>query len=396
MVIAVVLLAVAVAVLVVLLLRQQQMSRQAAAAGEEAARQTEHLKLELQHLSHTIVEEQARRLNDDNARRMDALLRPLQVHLEQLNRAIHDNDVKSAERKVSFDEAMVRMGEVTQLLGKETSELTRALKGESKTQGDWGEMILETILQQSGLTRGREYQTQVSFKNAQGRLLRPDVVVDLPDDRKVVIDSKVSLTAYMAYQQATDDETRATALTEHVKSVRRHVDELAVKAYPDLMERACRHVLLFLQSDAALSLALSTDPTLNCDALKKNIVITGPTTLMMTLQIVEHLWQTERQNRNIRQIALKAGALYDKLVVMTDSVQELGRCLNRARESYDKMRGQLSEGRGNLVKQAEELHAMGLTTKRRLPQELCRQALDSYGGGADSADETASEAEEPA
>ena len=240
MVIAIVLLAVAVAVLVVLLLRQQQLSRQAAAAGEEAARQTEHLKLELQHLSHTIVEEQARRLNDDNARRMDALLRPLQVHLEQLNRAIHDNDVKSAERKVSFDEAMVRMGEVTQLLGKETSELTRALKGESKTQGDWGEMILETILQQSGLTRGREYQTQVSFKNAQGRLLRPDVVVELPDDRKVVIDSKVSLTAYMAYQQATDDETRATALAEHVKSVRRHVDELAVKAYPDLMERACR------------------------------------------------------------------------------------------------------------------------------------------------------------
>lgn len=321
-------------------------------------------------LSQEVMDAQSRKFAENGEARLAGVVRPLQDHLEQLGRALQDAGKEGASRKTSFDEAMRRLTEQTSAIGIQAESLTRALKGESKTQGDWGEMILDTILQNSNLEKGVEYDVQKNVKDENGQNLRPDVIVHFPDGRSVVIDSKVSLTAFFEYVNASDDVTRDVAARNHVASVRRQVDLLQKKQYENLVSGSDKYVLMFMQSDAAYVLAVKTDPRLSEEAFKKRVIIVSPTTLMMTLQIIYNIWQSDRQNRNVEKIVAKANSLYDKFVGFIASFQEIDRKLGQVQTAYETANRQLCEGKGNLVKMTDDLRKMGLNPKKQLPESL--------------------------
>ena len=326
----------------------------------------ETLKTEFQVVSQHILEEQQKRLAQGGQQQLAVVVEPLKEYLNSLKHDIQDANEKRASGKTSFDEAMRRLMEQTAEIGTQTERLTKALKGESKTQGDWGEMILDSILEHSGLRQGEEYFTQEVVKSTNGQLLRPDVVVRFPDQRSVVIDSKVSLTAYMDYLNAVDEISAKEAATLHTQSVRKHVDELAAKDYSSIVEGADNYVLMFLQSDAAYILAVKNDDKLNQYAFSKHVIITCPTTLMMTLQIIYNIWQSDRQSRNVTKIITKANALYDKFAGFIDNFHDIGKSIHRSSEIYDKALGQLTEGKGNLISRIEDFKEMGLSPKKEL------------------------------
>ena len=278
---------------------------------------------------------------------------------------------------------MKHLSEQTVLISEQTDRLTRALKGDSKAQGDWGEMILESILKNSGLRRDEEYFVQENVKADDEKNLRPDIIVKFPDERSVIIDSKVSLTAYMDYLESSDEAAKSVAAKAHADSVNKHVDELARKKYSDYVKNAGNYVLMFLQSDAAYVLAVKIEPKLSEEAFKKRVIVVCPTTLMMTLQIIYNIWQSDRQSRNVENIVQKASALYDKIVGFTESFKGIGKNLSQASAVYQHALGQLSEGKGNLVNRAEELRRMGLTPKKRLPADLLQQAGEDNSDGND-------------
>lgn len=328
------------------------------------------MKAEFSTLSQEVLDAQNLKFRQSGEEHLAGIVRPLQDHLEQLDRALREAGKEGASRKTSFDEAMRRLTEQTSAIGMQAESLTRALKGESKTQGDWGEMILDTILQNSNLEKGVEYDVQKNVKDENGQNLRPDVIVHFPDGHSVVIDSKVSLTAFFEYVNATDDVTRDLAARNHVASVRRQVDLLQKKQYENLVSGSDKYVLMFMQSDAAYVLAVKTDPHLSEEAFKKRVIIVSPTTLMMTLQIIYNIWQSDRQNRNVEKIVKKANALYDKFVGFIVSFQEIDRKLGQVQTAYDTANRQLCEGKGNLVKMTDDLRKMGLNPKKQLPEEL--------------------------
>ena len=358
-----------VVVVLSLLLYRSSIVRQKADDSQLKERM-ENMKNEFRVLSQQMLDLQSRQIAQRNEEQIDYLLRPFKVHLDMLNRTVMESNADSIRRKTSFDEAMKRLVEQTDSVGRQAENLARALKGENKVQGDWGEMILESILERSGLVRDREYFLQYNIKLPDGRNLRPDAVVCFPDNKKVVVDSKVSLTSYMDYLDACDEEGRKQAIEMHVRSVRNHVDELAAKAYNLVLGDAGSHVLLFLQSDAAYILAVSNDAKLNEEAFRKGIVLTCPTTLMTTLQIIYNIWQSDRQNRNVEQIIKRASSLYDKFVGFVDTFKDIDKRLNQTHEAYEKALKQLCEGRGNLVKQTEELRSMGVMSQKQLSEDL--------------------------
>ena len=358
-----------VVVILSLLLYRSNIVRQTADDSLSKERM-ENMKNEFRILSQQMLDLQSRQFAQRNEEQIDYLLRPFKAHLDMLNRTVAESNADSIRRQASFDEAMKRLVEQTDSVGRQAENLARALKGENKVQGDWGEMILEAILERSGLVRDREYFLQYNIQLPNGHNLRPDAVVCFPDHKKVVVDSKVSLTSYMDYLDASDEETRKRAIEMHVRSVRNHVDELASKAYNRALGDAGSHVLLFLQSDAAYILAVSNDAKLNEEAFRKGIVLTCPTTLMTTLQIIYNIWQSDRQNKNVEQIIKRASSLYDKFVGFVETFKDIDRRLNQTHESYEKALRQLCEGRGNLVKQAEELRSMGVVSQKQMSEEL--------------------------
>lgn len=327
-------------------------------------------------LSQSVLDTQARKFAQSDNERMEAVVKPLHDHLRQLGRALQDAGEKAAARKNSFDEAMERLTRQTTEMANETERLARALKGESKTQGNWGEMLLSSILENSGLRRGEEYFPQEHVRGEGGSDRYPDVVVRFPSDRSVIIDSKVSLTAYMDYLNATDDDTRRKATRDHVTSVRSHVRELAEKNYSDLVKNAGNYVLMFLQSDAAYILAVKNDTGLNEEAFRQHVIIVSPTTLMMTLQIIYNIWQSDRQARNVQRIVSKAGALYDKIATFTDSFRDIDKHLSRAGKAYATALNQLCEGRGNIVNRVEEFRQMGISPKKAIAEDMTANTED--------------------
>src|SRR5690606_7410706 len=254
--------------------------------------------------------------------------------------------------------------------------LTRALKGDNKVQGSWGEMILERLLEKSGLVRGREYDVQVSFSDAQGRRQQPDVIIRLPEDRHVIIDSKVSLTAYERYCTAEDEAERMAALREHCASLRNHCRGLAAKSYQHLGIRTLDFVLLFVPIGPADSEAVRHEPELFGYALERNIVIVTPSTLLATLRTIHNIWRFEHQNRHALEIAEKAGRLYDKFVGFVADLDEVGRRLAAAQRAHEDAFRKLSHGRGNLVKTAEDIKALGARAAKSLPAELVEEAAE--------------------
>ena len=322
---------------------------------------------EFENLANRILDEKSKKFTEQNREKLDELLKPLGVKLEEFKKKVEDTYDKETRDRTSLREQIIQMAEMNKKMTDEANNLTRALKGDSKQQGNWGEVILQRILEKSGLTKGREYEIQESHTTEEGRRLQPDVIINLPDGKQLVIDSKVSLTAYERFT-STDDEEQAHALKQHIASLRAHVKGLSSKNYQQLDGiTSPDFVLLFIPIEPAFGLAMQNAPEIYNEAFDKNIIIVSPTTLLATLATIQNVWKQEYQNQNALEIAKRGGALYDKFVLFVESLTKVGDRIRQTRESYDEAIGRLSEGRGNLVRQAEELRRLGARTSKQLP-----------------------------
>ena len=341
----------------------------------------ESLKKDMQHTAAKELAAKQEELQRANRTQMDDLLRPIKEQFTDFERAVNEsktqNEVNKTELQKAFENTMKlfqqqqqqtvdSLKQQTERIGEDAANLSRALKGESKTQGDWGEMVLETLLENSGLQRDEEFFVQESVKSEDGATFRPDVVVRFPEGRSVVIDSKVSLTAY-ADAVATDDEhERDRLLAEHAKSVRRHVDELSAKSYDKLVEDAIGFVLMFVPNENSYIAAMKQQPDLSRYAYQKRIIIISPSNLLMALQLAYNLWQYDRQSKNVEKIVKTAADLYDKVAGFTETFTDLEGQLQRLARNFEQARGQLFDGKGNVLRRIDGLRALGVTPKKRI------------------------------
>ena len=341
----------------------------------------ESLKKDMQNTAARELAAKQEELQRANRTQMDDLLRPIKEQFTDFKRAVDEsktqNEVNKTELQKAFENTMKlfqqqqqqtvdSLKQQTERIGEDAANLSRALKGESKTQGDWGEMVLETLLENSGLQRDEEFFVQESVKSEEGATFRPDVVVRFPEGRSVVIDSKVSLTAY-ADAVATDDEhERDRLLAEHAKSVRRHVDELSAKSYDKLVEDAIGFVLMFVPNENSYIAAMKQQPDLSRYAYQKRIIIISPSNLLMALQLAYNLWQYDRQSKNVEKIVKTAADLYDKVAGFTETFTDLEGQLQRLVRNFEQARGQLFDGKGNVLRRIDGLRALGVTPKKRI------------------------------
>jgi DNA recombination protein RmuC len=315
--------------------------------------------------------EQFKQLNQENIMQ---LLAPLKNQLEGFKKQVTDCYVSESKERFNLQHEITKLAHLNQLMQQETTNLTNALKGDNKQQGNWGEVILQRILESSGLREGHEYKTQVSYKNENGQRLQPDVVVHLPQNRDIIIDSKVSLVAYERFFNAKDSETQKTALQDHVLSVRQHIRGLGKKDYQKLVgSNSLDYVLLFVAVEPAFIVAVERDPELVKLALDNNVLLASPTNLMIALRTIENLWRFQQQEQNGRLIANQAGKLYDKLRLFSQNMLDVGTHLDKAQGSYEHAVKQLSQGRGNIIQQTEALKTMGVPIKQTLPESLLHQ-----------------------
>ena len=351
------------------------LERQLQELREQKATLTQELRESFQSVATEIIRERTQDLNE----RTEATLKPLREDLQRFGRQVTETYQEESRERFSLKNEIKNLVERSQAISEETTNLTRALRGDSKVQGDWGEMILERILERSGLRRGEEYFVQETLRDESGRLittednrggLRPDVIVRYPNSGAMVIDSKVSLTAYSRYLSADTDEVRAMALREHLQSIRKHIDELSRKKYEEHVSGAANFVMLFIPNEPAYSLALSHEPNLWEEAYAKNVVLINGTNLIAALRMAQDMWQRERQERNIRLILEKATGLYDQFALFTKTFVKVGERLQSAKEDFDKAQGQLSEGRGNLVRRVEQLKELGVKTNKTISAKL--------------------------
>ena len=321
---------------------------------------------QFRNLAGEIMEQNAGKLKDTNKESMDSLLKPLRVQLESLGQAVKSTNETAAGNKASMEAAIKAMMEKTESLGRDAENLTKALRGNTKKQGDWGEMILERMLEESGLRKGEEYYVQENFKTEDGRDVRPDVIVRFPENRCVVIDSKVSLTAYAQYAAAESEAERTTYLGAHVASVRKHIEELAAKDYSATVGDTISYVLMFMPNEASYMAALQADSSLPLDSYRKKIVLISPTNLIMALQLAFNLWQKERQTRNVENIIYRATKLYEKMANMQENMEKAGRALKQAGTAFDNASKQFYTGKGCFCDQLEDLRTMGITPNKQL------------------------------
>lgn len=337
------------------------------------------LNTQFENLAGKIFDDRSKQFTEHHKTSLDHIVTPLREQLGEFKQRIetvYDNENKD---RVSLREEIVSLRRDTAQMNQEALNLTRALKGDKKTQGNWGEMILETVLEKSGLRKGIEYETQGAFRDEDNRLFKPDVIVRLPEDKDVVIDSKVSLVAYERYCSSEDDQERVLALKQHTDAVREHIKSLSNKDYSGLKGlRSLDFVLLFMPIEAAFIAAFQADERLFTDAFEHKIIVVTPTTLLATLRTIENIWRYERQNENARVIADKAGSLYDKICGFVEDIDKLGKQLSTVNKTYDDVRGKLSQGRGNLINQASSFVDLGVKVKKTFPKSITEQAgLDS-------------------
>lgn len=321
---------------------------------------------QFRNLAGEIMEQNAGKLKDTNRESMDGLLKPLREQLESLGKAVTHTNETAAGNKASLESAIRLMMEKTESLGHDAKNLTLALRGNSKKQGDWGELILERMLEESGLRKGEEYFVQENHKTEDGRDVRPDVIIRFPDERCVVVDSKASLTAYALYSAAETEEERQLHLDAHVVSVRKHIEELAGKDYSAIVEGTISYVLMFMPNEASYMAALQHSPELPMEAYRRRIILISPTNLLMALQLAYNLWQKERQTRNVEKIFDRATKLYDKMCMVQDSLEKVGKGLEQAQNAYARACDQLYRGRGNYARQLDDLRQMGISPSKRL------------------------------
>lgn len=338
---------------------------------EEMQNLQERFKDEFENLANKILEEKSKKFTEQNKEKLDQLLKPLGEKMEEFKKKVEETHKEDIRGRSSLEQHLKHLQEMNKQLEKEAKDLTKALKGESKTQGSWGEVILQRILEKSGLTKGREYEIQEHHTTEDGRRLHPDVVIHLPDEKRLIIDSKVTLTAYERYVSADDDSERQSALKQHVKSLRNHVKGLSAKNYENIYGgNSPDFVLMFVPIESAFGLALQQDTDLYYEAFEKNIVIVSPSTLLATLATIDSVWKQEYQNKNAMEIAERGGALYDKFALFVESMQDIGQRIRQTQESYDQAMTRLSTGQGNVVRQVEMLKELGAKAGKSLPGEL--------------------------
>ena len=341
---------------------------------EDLQRARDELRAQFAELAGKIFEEREQRFADASQERLGQLLDPLKERIQAFEKRVEESYQHEARERFSLARELERLQQLNQRLGDEATNLTRALQGQ-KTQGNWGELVLERVLEHAGLEKGREYHTQVSLKSADGERFQPDVLIQLPGDKQVVVDAKVSLTAYQALTCAEDEASRALALKQHVLSLRNHLKGLSLKDYQRLEGlQSLDFVLLFVPIEAAFAAALQGDPELFQEAYSKHIVIVSPTTLLATLRVIDSLWRQERQSQNAREIAERAGALYDKFAAFIQDLDEIGNRLQQLDKAYIGARNKLTDGRGNLVGRAEQLKLLGARASKRLPVDWLERA----------------------
>lgn len=353
-------------------LREQQQGHRQRLEEVQAAR--DELRAQFAELAGKIFDEREQRFAENSQQRLAQLLDPLRERIHSFEQRVEQSYQQEARERFSLGKELERLQQLNQRLGDEATNLTRALKGQ-KTQGNWGELVLERVLEFAGLEKGREYDTQVSLRGAGGERFQPDVLVRLPGERQVVVDAKVSLTAWQQYVAAEDEAGRAQALRQHVQSLRSHLKGLSAKDYQRLEGlHSLDFVLLFVPLEGAFAAALQAEPGLFQESFAQNIVIVSPTTLLATLRVIDSLWRQERQNLNAREIAERAGWLYDKFVLFVQDLDEIGSRLQQLDKAYASARNKLGEGRGNLIGRAEQLKALGARASKSLPADWLARA----------------------
>lgn len=326
---------------------------------------------QFRNLANQIFEDKGVKFVQQNKESLDVLLAPLNQQIKDFKSKVEDVYIKESKERFSLQGEIKRLLELNSRLSDDAVNLTNALKGESKTQGNWGEMILERVLEGSGLQKGREYEVQVSLRKDDGNRAQPDVVVHLPEGKHIVIDSKVSLKDYEQYSAAETDTDRERFLKAHIESVRRHVSMLSQQNYQSLYGlKSLDFVLMFLPIEPAFRLAAETDRDLFFDAFQKNIMMVGPSTLLISLKTIASIWRYEHQNRSAQDLARHCASLYDKFVGFVGDLEDVGKKIDSARSAYDAAHGKLSSGKGNLVRQVERIRALGVKPGKALPPTL--------------------------
>jgi DNA recombination protein RmuC len=337
----------------------------------------EKLQIQFKNLANEILDEKTKKFTDQNKTNLADILTPLKEKILEFEKKVEQTNKESIERNSALKEQITGLKELNLQITKEAENLTKALKGESKTQGNWGEFVLESILEKSGLNKGEQYELQVSKTSEDGKRLQPDVVVNLPEDKHIIIDSKVSLTAYEKYASAENEIDKEAAIKNHLLSIRSHIKGLGEKNYQTLYEiGSLDFVLLFMPIESAFSLAVQNDPGLFTDAYDKNIVIVSPSTLIATLRTIASIWRQENQNKNALEIARQGGQLYDKFVAFCEDLIKIGENLNTTKKNYDQAMNKLSAGKGNLVNRADKLRELGAKATKNMDQRLLDRATD--------------------
>lgn len=335
------------------------------------------LQTQFENLANRIFEDKTQKMRVNNSEQLSGILGPFKQQLEGFRLQVNESYAKEQQERFSLKHQLEQLQKLNLQMSEDAVNLTKALKGDNKAQGNWGEVILDRVLSESGLRVGHEYDVQTDLQNDGGKHFKPDVIVHLPDSKDVIIDSKVSLIAYEQYFNADDDITRNEALKQHIGSIRQHIKGLGQKDYQKLHGvKSLDYVLMFIPVEPAFLLALERDPQIVSYALENNIMLVSPTNLLVALRTISNIWRYEYQNQNAQQIAKQAGRIYDKLVNFVDDMDKLGRALETADKSFGLAMNKLASGKGNLIRQAHQLQRMGGDSSKQLDSKLLDKALD--------------------
>ena len=326
---------------------------------------------QFQNIATKILNDSSQLIQQQHKEKLEGVLNPLKERIQEFEKKVDFTHRENIRDSQSLKEQILNLQKLNQTIGEEAKNLTTALKGQAKTQGNWGELILENLLDKSGLTRGREYTVQEIVTDEQGKRYYPDVIIHLPENKKIIIDSKVSLVAYERYCNTTDEREKEGLLKEHIGSLRKHIRELSAKNYQNVEELlSLDFVLMFIPVEPAFSLAVGADMGLFNEALERNIVLVTPSTLLATLKTIANMWKQEKQNRNALEIARESGALYDKLVGLMNDLIDVGNRIKQTQASYEEAMKKLYSGSGNLLARVENIKRMGAKTTKTMPQPL--------------------------
>lgn len=341
--------------------------------------QQEHLQTQFENRANQILEKKSEKFAEQNQKSIDQILKPLGEKIKSFEKSVNDKYEKDQTSRAGLATQIKMLQEANQKISQEALNLTNALKGDSKIQGDWGELQLEVLLEKSGLNKGIHFRTQNSLKDEEGNDKRPDCIIDLPDNKNLIIDSKVSLTAYERYVNTADDLQQQAYLKQHLESLKKHIKDLASKDYPNLYSiNAPDYVLMFIPVEAALSTALQEDPEIFNLGLNKNIILVSTSTLMATMRTVSFIWQQENQKKNVLEIARQSGALYEKFIGFTSDLEGVGKAIEQANKKYEAAQNKLVNGRGNLIKSVEKIKKLGAKTNKSISQDLLDKSDMEY------------------